>query len=204
MSVIKKQPTPTTPSDEIVKASFSSISLRTYSPESYDEGISGKGYVLWGNNNRFPDYLWNIYLSCSTLQSILNGYTDYTIGDDIINNTEFIGENQVEDTLQDVIRKIVLDRWVYGGFAFQIFYNKFGGVKELAYLDISRVRVNEDFTKGYVINDFKKYCRSTSLNKTIAIPLFGQLTQEERAKEGTEIFFYKGKKQRVIIQFVII
>lgn len=30
-------------------------------------------YVLWGKNNDFPKYLYDTYLNCATLQSIING-----------------------------------------------------------------------------------------------------------------------------------
>lgn len=175
---------------------FSAIDRPQYKPVSYSESLNGKGYVNWGAKNDFPEYLWSIYMRCSTLQSILNGYVDYTIGDEIKNNTVFQGENAVGDTMHDVVCKVILDLWVYGGFAVQVFYNEIGEVLNIAYLDIARIRTNQSFTKYYVIDDFKHYTTGTKRAATLEFDAFGTLTQEERAEKGSEIFYYKGKKTK--------
>ncbi len=175
---------------------FSVVSNAVASVKDYDETRSGYGYVTWGRDNQFPDYLWSVYERCTTLQSAINTYVDFTIGDEIINKTPFRGENAVGDTLPDVVRKCATDLWVYGGFAVQVFYNQLGELLNVAYLDIARVRVNELGDKCYVVPDFSRYGRTTALRSTLEFDAFGKLTKEERAKVGSEVFFYKGQRSK--------
>lgn len=179
-----------------IRGKYSIIPLKEYEPVSYSETLSGKGYVFWGKDNNFPEYLWSTYMTCSTLQSILNGYIDYTCGNEIINNTTFKGENSVGDTLQDVCWKVIRDLWVYGGFSVQVIYNEFGNFHELIYLDIQRIRISEDYSQVYVIEDFKKFGMHTRISKDITFDAFGTLSQEERSRKGTEVFYYKGRKSK--------
>lgn len=176
-----------------VTAKFSVINRKAYQKTSFSESRSMNGYVSWGVNNRFPEYIWNTYMECSTLQSIINGCRDYTIGNGIVNNTIFKGENSSGETLQDVIEKCVLDHWVFGGFAIQVFYNKFGDILNIAYVNIEKCRVNEQKTKVFILNDFGVKGRKIP---TLEFYAFGELSKQERAKEGTEILFHKGKKTK--------
>lgn len=44
---------------------------------------SGKKYVSYGNDNRYPDYLLSLYEGCSTLKAIIDGNVNYVMGDDM-------------------------------------------------------------------------------------------------------------------------
>ena len=46
----------------------------------------GKPYLNYGNDNKFPNYLWELYLKSAILQSIINGTADYAGGNGIIYN----------------------------------------------------------------------------------------------------------------------
>lgn len=179
-----------------LNSSFSAVTLPSYSEPSYDESVSGRGYIEWGRRNDFPEYLWSVYRRCSTLQSIINGYADYTAGSEIINNSPFTGENPVGDTIEDVIKRIILDLWVYGGYALQVFYNQFGVPIYTAYIDISKVRINREYTKAYLIDDFQSFKNGRHTRNILEFDLFGCLSVEERAIKGSEILFYKGQKTK--------
>ncbi|MCD8041524.1 MAG: phage portal protein [Tannerellaceae bacterium] len=173
---------------------FSVAKRNTHSHICYDESRGMGGYVNWGKDNKFPYHLWDIYMKCSTLQSIINGSVDYTIGNGIINNTPFTGENTVGETLEDVICKCALDQWIFGGFAVQVFYNAFGAPISLSYINICKCRISEALDRVYIVDDFKTFGRG--LRGTISLPAFGSLSMEERGKQGSEIFFYKGRKSK--------
>jgi len=48
--------------------------------------VTGKGYVYWGDDNKYPSYIYDLYTRSALLQSILNGCADYTIGDGVTFN----------------------------------------------------------------------------------------------------------------------
>ena len=45
--------------------------------------VRGKDYVMWGEDNKYPLYLWDLYLNVATLQSIINGSADFIVGNDV-------------------------------------------------------------------------------------------------------------------------
>ena len=51
-----------------------------------EEEARNKGFVTWGTDNKYPNYLWDLYLNCATLQSIINGTADFIVGNDVICN----------------------------------------------------------------------------------------------------------------------
>jgi len=53
-------------------------------PDFIDKKSSGKPYVMYGEENRLPLYIWDNYLKCSELQAVVNTIVDYTYGDGII------------------------------------------------------------------------------------------------------------------------
>lgn len=193
MNVIKKQDL--NMSNEVNKPlKFSAVHRKSHTNICYDESIGTGGYINWGRDNKFPYHLFDIYMQCSTLQSIINGSADYTIGNGIINNTPFVGENAIGETLEDILCKCALDLWIFGGFALQVFYNAFGAPISISYINICKCRVNESLDKVFLVDEFKTFGRG--LRGTISIPAFGTLSKEERAKQGSELFFYKGKKTK--------
>ncbi len=163
-------------------------------PPCYQESKASGGYINWGPDNQFPFHLWDLYMQCSPLQTLIHGAVDYTLGNGILNQTPFTGKNTEGDTLEDVISRCTLDLWIFGGFALQVHYNTQGTPTSLSYVDLCKCRVSETLEKVYLMDDSKTI--GTNLRGTLSIPLFGTLTPEERATQGSEIFFYRGKKSK--------
>ena len=43
-----------------------------------------RGYVQWGDGNRYPQYVLDLYRTVTSLRSVINGCVDFTVGDDVI------------------------------------------------------------------------------------------------------------------------
>lgn len=54
--------------------------------------------------------------------------------------------------------------------------------------------MSEGLDKVYIVDDFKTFGRG--LRSTLSVPAFGSLNTEEGGKQGSELFFYKGKKSK--------
>jgi hypothetical protein len=132
------------------KLGFNVVNLDGYNPTLPVENLTSFGYVRWGKNNLYPNYLYDIYTNSGTLQSILDGTADFVNGDGIINRTNFQGKNRKKLTLVKTIRKIVQDRMVYGGCACYVIYNELSEVVEIEYIDFRKIRVNANKTKAYI------------------------------------------------------
>lgn len=173
------------------KYALSLVEMKSYTPIDGSEYFSrGSEWVSWGSNNEYPSYIWDNYMQCGTLQSIINGCSDFTYGNGVINNTGITDENEFGDTIEDIVDKICLDRWIFGGFAIQVKFNKLGEVISLSHIDMRKCRISSDgnyvFVKdrwSFSANDYNKY---------------HSFNPETGAVDGVQIYFYKGMKTRGI------
>ena len=163
-------------------------------PTFMEKEVSGKPYLNYGVDNRFPNYLWDLYLKSAILQSIVNGTADYVSGNEIQYNPapkiQALGEeaNKDGETLDDIIKKISTDYLIFGGFALQIIYNKLGEVTELYWLDFRNVRRSKDGDKVYYSEDWIKHA-----NDFIEYDVFNP---QDETHKGTCVFYFKGHISR--------
>ena len=71
--------------------------------------ITGKKWISYGDKNDFPNYLFDLYLRSTVLQSIIEGIIDYTVGAGI---TSAVLNNEVNsdgETLEDIVKHILVD-----------------------------------------------------------------------------------------------
>lgn len=175
------------------KINLSSISQSIYNPVSSYEYKTSNGYYRWGSDNKYPYYLYDLYLECATLQSIINGSVDFTMGNGIINNTNmFIEENQAGDTLVDIIFKIILDRWIFGGFALQVSYDSFHNISEISYIDFRKLRIDEKLKKVWYCNEHISLSQSSNSYQEY------DFFDPSNTESYVQIYYYKGNKTRSI------
>ena len=157
-------------------------------PTFIEKENTGKPYLNYGVDNRFPNYLWDLYMRSAILQSIVNGTADYADGNGITysdnaNVQRLANEaNKDGETLEDVIKKITVDYLVFGGFAFQIIYNKLGEINEIYWLDFRNVRRNKEGDKIYYSDDWVKHA-----NDYIIYDVFNP-----NERKDTSVFYFKG------------
>ena len=165
--------------------------VQTNIVEPVERKIKDKSFIIWGENNDYPDYIEDLYQNVSTLHSIVDGLADYVCGSDI--NTQYAPfeekVNRQGDTIQDIIKLVAKDLAKYNGFALNIIKNKLGGVAEINYLDFKKVRSNEDNTKFYYADDWAK---SFGRVKYVELPRF-----DKEARDVSTVFYYKNDRNRV-------
>jgi len=162
-------------------------------PTFIEKENSGKPYLNYGNDNKFPNYLWDLYLRSAVLQSIINGIADYTGGNSITYADNAVVQrlakeaNKDGETLDDVIKKIVIDYLIFGGFALQIIPNKLGEVNEIYWLDFRNCRRNKEGDKIYYSDDWVKHANDYIVYDTF-VP-------NEKLKDSS-VFYFKGHISR--------
>lgn len=163
-------------------------------PTFVEKENTGKPYLNYGVDNRFPNYLWDLYLRSALLQSIINGTADYVGGNGIeYNNTPVIQRlkekaNKDDETLDDIILKITIDYLIFGGFAMQIIYNKLGEISEIYWMDFRNVRLNKDGDKAYYSDDWIKHA-----NDYLVYDVFNG-----KQKSGSCVYYFNGHITRGI------
>lgn len=163
-------------------------------PTFVEKDNSSKPYVNYGVDNKFPNYLWELYLRSAILQSIINGTADYAGGRNILYSKDeevqrlSTEANNDGETLDDVIKKCIVDYLIFGGFALQVIYNKLQQISEIYWLDFRNVRRNKEGDKIYYSEDWVRHA-----NDYITYDIFNPSN-----KKGTSVFYFKGHISRGI------
>lgn len=131
-----------------------------------------KDYILYGKDNNYPNYLYDLVNDVSTLKTIIEGTADYVVGDEVICNVDGFNfeVNTKGDTMRELIRLCARDYLIYGGYGVQVIRNKVGDIRELYYMDFRYLRSSKKNDVFYYSEDFtKKYVRTS---KMVVYPKF--------------------------------
>lgn len=173
-----------------VNLSMSAIDtyVATNLPNSDEVKMRNKEYINWGSDNKYPCYLWDLYTNAATLQSIINGTSDFICGNDVIINVERFKSkiNNNGDTILDIVRKITMDKLIFGGYALQIIRAYDGSVSELYALDLMKLRTDEKTENFYYSNDWTVWSP-----KIIQLPKF-----DPNKVQSSSVFYNKGSITR--------
>lgn len=161
-------------------------------PSPIEKDAYGKGYIAWGDDNNYPEYLNGLYYNTSTLRTIIDGTADYAAGNDAFCNIGGFDRevNKKGDTIFEIIRLCARDYCLYGGYALQIIRNKAGNIGEIYYIDYRYLRSDKDGNLFWYSEEYnKKYARSS---KTI---VYHKFIPEARDIPAS-IFYVKNEKSR--------
>lgn len=155
-----------------------------------EEKISGKDFVSWGEGNKYPQFLLDLYNNCTTLQTIVNGTSDYVTGDDIVCNINGFERrvNTKGETIKDIIQKITMDYLIFGSFALHIIRDYKGSVSEIYWVDVNKLRSDEKNEVFFYSEDWNK---SYGRVKTLKYPKY-----QPYDTNPSSIYFFKGNKSR--------
>lgn len=157
-------------------------------PSIYEERAAGRKYINWGVDNKYPDYLFNLYLNSAILQSIINGTVDFVCGNGISSDILNGPVNKDGELIEDLVAKLVVDYLIEGGYALNIIRNVEGGFAELYWLDIRNIRLDEDETTVFYCDKWNKYG-----HKPIEYPIF-----DPTKNQKSSVFYFKGHISRGI------
>lgn len=174
-------------SEEKSKIELSVVDIANVSAPKFSESItSGRDWVNYGNDNQFPKYLWDRYVSCPIHQSVIDGLCEYIMGDGINHNfPEKV--NRDGETIEEVLSKCILDWRIYGGFSMQVIYNAIGEATDILWVDFSKIRTSEDNKRIFFFKDWSR--------RNVKPTEFRPINHNEEGKT-TQVFYYKGSKAR--------
>jgi len=117
------------------------------------EERKGQGYIQYGENNDYPDYLLKLYKESSKHGAIVKGKSNYIYGKGF-NFPAGLKANTKGETWNGIFKKAVKDDEIFCGYYLQIVYNLEGKIKDVYHIDFKKVRSNKDGTKFHVKNDW--------------------------------------------------
>ena len=144
--------------------------------------LPGKGYVQFGEDNLYPNFLLEKINKSSKHNGIVLGKVNYIIGNGISykSGRENITPNKNE-TLNDFLKKVSTDIEIFGGVYIELHYNALGQVGAMYHVPYQKVRTNKDQTQYYV----KDWTQSTRVQPEIVA------AYNPAVKQGKQILCYK-------------
>lgn len=155
-------------------------------PTLKEKIVSGRDYIYYGEDNKFPEYLWDLYLRSGVLQGIINGTIDFVSGNGVTSNLPVTYLNDEGDEIEDIIRKLTADYCIFGGFCFQVIKDFNDSIKEIYWLDIQNVRIGKDGDKAYYCEKWNQYGA-----KSVEYELW-----DPKKKQSNFIVYFKGHISR--------
>ena len=124
------------------------LKLNEYQERSYAERPSNMGYVSYGDDNLFPQYLIDLFKSSATHNALCTSIAYMIYGDGVQADTLDARLKIQEWGLQDEIRKACLDLKIQGGFALEVVYSidrtTIAKVRHCPFENVRSAEVNED------------------------------------------------------------
>lgn len=141
------------------------------------EEKKGKGYVEFGAENDYPEYLLSLFNESPKHGSIVKGKSTYIYG----KGFEDAGQANGSETWNELLRKCVIDDELYRGYYFQVIWNRLKQVSEIYHIEFHKVRVSKDLSKFYVKNDWKDFREKPRVYDAFNV----------NNPVGSQIFYYK-------------
>lgn len=156
-------------------------------PQMIEVTDNRRDFILYGEDNLFPQYIRELYLHSAVMESIIKGMKDYVCGNGIIPDN-IISDfskcvNKDYDNIEDIVEKAVIDYIMYDGFAIQVFRDEDYRINEIYNLDFQNCRICTDEKHILYCENWEKYN-----SKTKKLPIFNR---EQPYRNS--VFYFKSK-----------
>ena len=121
------------------------------------KGIDG-GYIKYGENNDYPEYIVDLYNKSSKHSAIIKSKVHYITGNGWSGDADakpFIDKANRVESLNDLTRKVSLDIEIFGGAFLEIIWDLSGNLAEIWHCDYTKMRTNKDNTQYWYKEDWK-------------------------------------------------
>lgn len=181
-------------------ATYTALAQEGYSlPQPVENCRNKDGFVAYGEDNQYPQWLWELYEDTAIFQTLVNNLLDYICGDDTILESHSEAFKMTPYEIEELVRKLALDLIVLQGCSVQRIRNGARQLVRLAYLDQVKVRYNQDVTKIYYNNDWKKRGEITELPLNRPDLRTDAVTLRAVSKSVYPIPLYNGALKSIVI-----
>jgi DNA-binding Lrp family transcriptional regulator len=158
--------------------------------------LPNKGWVLFGEDNKFPNMLLNMFNKSSKHNGIVLGKVNYITG----KGFDHVVQANPYENCNEILKKVCLDIEVFGGCYLEIQYNAAGTIGAFYHIPYQKVRSSKDNTQFYV-KDWESYKKNdepkvfAAYDPKLDVNLLRNQTQILYYKEyrpGVETYSYPG------------
>lgn len=128
-------------------------------------------YVPYGKNNDYSDYLSYLYNNSGIHGAIIKGKATYVFGKGFKIKEDWVGDKVAlqktldsinnSQTADELAKKKIFERTLYGGCAYLIEWDVFGAIKSVKLQPFNTIRTNVDKSQFYIS---KEWTREQSTN----------------------------------------
>lgn len=126
-------------------------------PKFQEKKGNDGGYIKYGENNDYPEYLVDLYNKSPKHGAIIKSKVHYITGNGWIGGqdaTKFIEKANRVESLDDITKKIALDIEIFGGSYIEVIWDLTGNISELWHVDYTKIRTNKDNTQYWYKDDW--------------------------------------------------
>lgn len=145
--------------------------------------LPNKGWVLFGEDNKFPNLLLNMFNKSSKHNGIILGKVNYIIGKGF---DKVMPANSYENN-NEVLKKLSTDIEVFGGCYIEIQYNELGKIAAYYHVPYHKVRSSKDNTQFYV-KDWDIYKKN---DEPMVFAAYDPKLDAKLLRNQTQILYYK-------------
>ena len=158
--------------------------------------LPNKGWVLFGEDNKFPNMLLTMFNKSSKHNGIVLGKVNYIVG----KGFDHVVQANPYENCNEILKKACLDIEVFGGCYLEVQYNAAGTIGAFYHVPYQKVRSSKDNTQFY-IKDWDSYKKNdepkvfAAYNPKLDVNLLRNQTQILYYKEyrpGVETYSYPG------------
>lgn len=147
--------------------------------------VPSKDWVLFGEDNKFPDHLLYLFNKSSNHNAIINGKVTYILGSGLpLENQKLQKVNRYGENINNVLRKACMDIELNGGFYLEIIWNASGGVSDITHIPFGELRAAKN-GKGFW------HCKNWDWSKYKKVEPVFIPNLDVNNKKGAQIFCYK-------------
>lgn len=159
-------------------------------PEYKEKKGEGNGYIEFGDDNDYPNYLVKLFNDSAKHNAIIKGKVNYISGNgykvkegqDPIAE-QFINQPNPLESLHELSKKVITDIEIFGGAYLQVIWAIDGqNIAEVYHTDYTKWRSNKDNTQFWFSEDWSKGNRAEKK----AYPAFNT-----QVRSGTQILYLK-------------
>lgn len=145
--------------------------------------VPNKGWVLFGEDNKYPDMLLNMLNKSSKHNGIVLGKVNYIVGNGF---EQKIQANKYEGC-NEILKKICLDIEIFGGCYIEVQYNELGKKAAIYHVPYNKVRSSKDNTQ-FFIKDWTSYKKN---DEPKVFSAYNPNLDPKLLKNQTQILYYK-------------
>lgn len=168
---------------------LSAVSLAAYEERSYAEIESNEGFVMYGDDNLFPQYLIDLYHSSSSHNALCNTIGLMIYGEGFTPEHEESKMLFMKWKMDEELRKAVLDYKIQGGFALEVVWSLDRSViADVRHLPFEDIRAKECNEQGEV--EYYLYSKDWS-DRSVEPKVLCTLSEAKKKEHPNQILYVK-------------